>query len=44
MDSIATFAKENFDLILLAIGALGVIVSVISLVLEVRKRKSKVGD
>ena len=44
MDAVVTFAKENFDLILLAIGALGVIVSVISLVLEVRKRKSKVGD
>lgn len=44
MDAIVTFAKENFDVILLAVGALGVVISVISLVLEVRKKKGTVGS
>ena len=39
MDAIITFLKENFDWILLAVGVLGVIVSLVSLVLEVRKKR-----
>ncbi len=35
------FLKENFDLILLLVGVLGVIVSVISLIVEIRKKKRK---
>ena len=41
MDSLVTFAKNNFDLITLLIGFLGVVVSVISVIYEVKKRKSK---
>lgn len=36
-----TFLKENFDLILLFIGVLGLVIAVISLVVEVNKRKNK---
>ena len=39
MDSLITFAKDNFDLITLLVGFIGVVVSVISLIYEVRKRK-----
>ena len=39
MDSIITFAKNNFDLITLLVGFLGVVISVISVIYEVRKRK-----
>ncbi len=35
------FLKENFDLILLLVGVLGVFVSVISLIVEIRKKKRK---
>ncbi len=36
-----TFLKENFDLILLFIGVLGLVIAVISLAVEVNKRKNK---
>ena len=39
MDSLITFAKNNFDLITLLVGVLGIAISVISLIYEVRKRK-----
>ena len=39
MDSLTTFAKNNFDLITLLVGVLGVVISVISVIYEVRKRK-----
>jgi hypothetical protein len=39
MDSLITFAKNNFDLITLLIGVLGVVISFISVIYEVRKRK-----
>ena len=39
MDSLITFAKNNFDLITLLVGFLGVVISVISVIYEVRKRK-----
>ncbi len=40
MDSIITFAKNNFDLICLLVGLIGVVVSVISVIVEIQKRKS----
>lgn len=39
MDSLITFAKNNFDLIILLVAVLGVIVSVISMIYEIKKRK-----
>lgn len=36
----ASWAKENFDLIMLLVGLLGVVVSVISLIYEFKKNKS----
>ena len=39
MDSLITFAKNNFDLITLMVGVLGVVISVIAVIYEVRKRK-----
>jgi len=41
MDSLFTFAKNNFDLITLLVGFLGVVVSIISVIYELRERKSK---
>ena len=40
MDAISTWAKENFDLITLFVGVIGVVVAVISLFYEIRKKKS----
>ena len=39
MDSLITFAKNNFDLIILLVAVLGIIVSVISMIYEIKKRK-----
>ena len=39
MESIMSWAKENFDLICLLVGVLGVIVSIISVVYEVKVKK-----
>lgn len=39
MDAISTWAKENFDLITLFVGFAGVVVAVISLYYEIRKKK-----
>lgn len=36
----ASWAKENFDLIMLLVGLIGVVVSVISLIYELKKNKS----
>lgn len=36
----ASWAKENFDLIMLLVGLLGVVVSVIFLIYELKKNKS----
>lgn len=41
MDSIITFCKENFDLITLLVGVVGVIISVLSVLYELTKRKAK---
>jgi uncharacterized membrane protein len=40
MDAIMTWAKENFDLITLLVGMVGVIVAVISLFYEIKRRKA----
>ncbi len=39
MATIVTFAKENFQLIILLVSLLGVVVAILSLVSEMRKRK-----
>lgn len=41
MDSILTFAKENFQLLCLLIGILGVLVGCISVIYELKKRNRK---
>jgi len=41
MDTLITFAKENFDLINLLIGIFGVLIAVIALMYELKKRKNK---
>ena len=38
MDSIISFAKDNFDFITLIVGFIGVMLAVISLLVEVRKK------
>ena len=40
MDALSTWAKENFDLITLLVGFAGVVVAVISLIYELRKKKA----
>ena len=40
MDAITTWAKDNFDLITLFVGVIGVVLAVISLIYEIRKKKS----
>ena len=44
MDTLSTWAKEHFDMILLLVGMAGVVVSVISLVYEIKKKKSRQGE
>ena len=41
MDSIISWAKENYDLITLLVGLLGVVIAVIALIVEIRKKKMK---
>jgi hypothetical protein len=41
MDSIISFAKDNFDFITLVVGFIGVMIAVISLLVEVRKKKEQ---
>jgi len=41
MDSITTFLKENFDLVMLLVGILGVIVSIIALAAELKKKNTQ---
>lgn len=41
MDAISIWAKENFDLITLFVGVAGVVVGVISLIYEIKKKKQK---
>ena len=39
MEQIMSWAKENFDLICLLVGVLGVLVSVVSVIHEIRVKK-----
>ena len=41
MDTFSTFIKENFDLINLLLGLIGVVIAFISVVYELRERKRK---
>ena len=41
MESFMSWAKENFDLISLYVGLLGVVIAVIALVYEIRGKKRK---
>ena len=41
MDALMTWAKENYDLISLFVGVVGVIIAVISLCYEIKKKKEK---
>ena len=41
MDAISAWAKENFDLITLFVGFVGVVLAVISLILELKKRNQR---
>ena len=41
MDAMWDWAKENFDLICLFVGIIGVVIAVISLMYEIKKKKEK---
>lgn len=41
MDALSTLAKENYDLISLFVGLIGVVVAFISLISEIKKRNNK---
>ena len=41
MDAIWDWAKENFDLISLFVGIIGVVIAVISMMYEIKKKKEK---
>jgi uncharacterized membrane protein HdeD (DUF308 family) len=41
MDSITTWLKQNYDLVSLAVGMLGVLVGVISVIYELKRRNNK---
>ena len=41
MDTLITFAKENYQLITLVVGLIGVVIAFIALVREVKARKRK---
>ena len=38
MDSVTTFLKENYDLVTLFVAVIGVIIAVISMVYEMKKK------
>ncbi len=41
MEAIITWAKENYNLIVLAVGIVGIVIAVLSLILEMKKRKNQ---
>ena len=41
MEAIMNWAKENFNLISLFVGIIGVVIAVISLMYEIKKKKEK---
>lgn len=40
MDAIMSWAKENFDLICLFVGVLGVLVAIVSVIYEIKKKRN----
>jgi uncharacterized membrane protein len=38
MDSITTFLKENYDLVVLLVSMLGVLIAVVALIYELKKK------
>ena len=38
METVSTFLKENFDLVTLLVGVLGVFIAIIALVYELKKK------
>ncbi len=40
METTATFLKQNYDLIMLLVGVLGVIISIMAVAVEIKKKKS----
>ena len=44
MDTISTFLKENYDLITLFVGLLGVIIAFVALAYELKKKSQKRND
>ena len=41
MEQIVTFFKENWDLVGLAVGVIGIVIGVISLMAEIKAKKKK---
>ena len=41
MEAIITWAKENYNLSVLAVGIAGIVIAVLSLILEMKKRKNQ---
>ncbi len=41
MDSISTWLKQNYELVSLAVGVLGVLIGVISVIYELKRRNNK---
>jgi len=41
MDAFVSFCKENFQLVCLLVGFLGVLVSIVSVAYEIKKRKRR---
>ena len=39
MDSISTWLKENYDLVSLLVGMVGVLIAFVALIYELKKRK-----
>ncbi len=39
MDSISTWLKENYDLVTLLVGMIGVLIALVALIYELKKRK-----
>jgi hypothetical protein len=39
MDSISTWLKENYDLVSLLVGMIGVLIAFVALIYELKKRK-----
>ena len=44
MESILSWAKENYDLISLFVGIVGIVIAVISLISEIKKKERDIAD